>query len=666
MCGISCLLSMDASGLVNALMGMTRVIRHRGPDNEGYMRFIGGRIETWNAAEGAQADEQGAQPISQAAGVRGGACLGLGHRRLAIVDTSRLGHQPMSYEAGRYWITYNGELYNYVELRRELERVGHQFASSSDTEVILAAYSQWGENCVARFNGMWALVIFDASTQTLFVARDRFGVKPLYYWVGPYGHLAIASEIKQFAALPGWSARLNPRRCYDFLVWSVTDHTDETLFAGVFQLRPGHCIKLDLAAWVKCVDAEGRLRSRAWYRLEVKPFGGSFEDAAREYRQLLTDSVRMHLRADVPVGSCLSGGVDSSSIVCVANRLLRRDVDEPRQNTFTAVVDAPCYNEHRYVHEVVRATAVASATVKPTVEGLFSALDALVWHQDEPFGSTSVYAQWEVFRLAAGKGVKVMLDGQGADETLGGYPVFYGARLAALVRRVRLLSLVGELRELQRVRPVAASYLLKSFAAALTPVPLLTWAREFAEGVVSLGWLNIGKLGVNSGYPFVHESRFCGDSIASLSRVQLLESSLPMLLRFEDRNSMAHSIEARVPFLDYRVVEFALGLPDRYKIRDGLTKAILREAMRGVIPEAVRTRADKLGFVTPEKLWLREHGADLFRRALRDAVDASAGILRPSALELLERVIRGRRPFSFLIWRLISFGSWMRVFGVRA
>jgi asparagine synthase (glutamine-hydrolysing) len=564
------------------------------------------------------------------------------------------------------WITYNGEVYNYLELRGELAALGHAFSTQSDTEVVLAAYRQWGRECLQRFNGMFAFVLFDRSRRTLFAARDRFGVKPLYYWVSPERLVAFASEIKQFTVLPGWQARINGQRAYDFLNWGVSDHTDETLFRGVFQLRGGEALELDLASDdLLRVSPGGRLPAYRWYELRGLPFAGTPADAAQEFRALLTDSVRLHLRADVPVGSCLSGGLDSSSIVCVMNELLRGQNASALQRTFSACATVKRFDEREFIDDVVRQTGTDAHFVYPSLEELFPLLDRITWHQDEPFGSTSIYAQWHVFRLAAENGVRVMLDGQGADEQLAGYHGFFAARYSDLLRGLRWRRLWQEMQRAHELHGHPPSLSVKYALNGVLPEWLRQPLRRLAgRSANNVPWLDMAALGAEPGDPFRKIAPSGSTSVAAMSHAQLTATSLPMLLHWEDRDSMAHSVEARVPFLDYRLVEFVLGLPDDYKIAGGVTKRVLRDGMQGVLPERVRTRMDKLGFVTPEEVWLREDGPVHFRKALHDSVDASGGVLKPEVSKLLDAMIEGRQPFSFLIWRLISFGAWMRVFSV--
>jgi asparagine synthase (glutamine-hydrolysing) len=425
MCGIAALYEPGAPAwLAEVTRAMTRAVRHRGPDGEGFASFGADATATPWLSDETPPGVAGAREAPS------GAVLGFGHRRLSILDLSIAGHQPMPDARDECWLIFNGEIYNYVELRAELAGRGHAFASGTDTEVILAAWREWGAACLDRFNGMFAFVLFDRRTRRLFAARDRFGVKPLYLWRTPSGGLALASEIKQFTAHPQWRARLDGQRAYDFLNWGICDHTRHTLFAGVQQVRGGEYLLAPL-------DDVPRVEPQRWYELKSAPFAGDFAAAGARFRELLDDSIRLRLRADVPVGSCLSGGLDSSSIVCTMRAQLGERAPA-LQNTFSAYSDVARFDERTYIEEVAAATGAERHAIVPSPDTLLTELDALTWHQDEPFGSTSIFAQWCVFRLARQNGVVVMLDGQGADEALGGYHGYFGPRLAGLLRQGRL------------------------------------------------------------------------------------------------------------------------------------------------------------------------------------------------------------------------------------
>jgi len=581
----------------------------------------------------------------------------LAHCRLSIIDLSPAGHQPMSYGDDRYWIVYNGEVYNYRELREELEALGHQFKSHTDTEVVLASYAQWGKECLHRFNGMWAFIIFDTETGTVFASRDRFGVKPLYYWFSPEGFLAFASEIKQFTVLPGWSAVLNRERAYDYLTFGLIDHTHETLFKDVFQVRGGEAVEFSAH------DVPPTLPVYKWYTLEVKKFQGTPEEAAATFRELLSDAVRLRLRSDVPIGSCLSGGLDSSSIVCLVNDILKESGDQSVQRTFSAFSHEKRVDESSFVKEVVACRKIESLSVYPEMDDLFRELDDIIWHQDEPFDSTSIFAQWNVFRLASQNHVKVMLDGQGADEMLGGYHYFFGIHFAGLLSKLKFFTLFKEIQAAQelhryRVRDDLGRIVYYTLPGSFRGI----MGRILPQHGDAEDWFNLGSLVKHPGKsPFAEIS--CDDPFTDQCYSRLLTTNLPALLHWEDRNSMAFSIESRVPFLDYRVVEFSLSLPAEYKLHKGITKKVLRDAMKGQLPEKIRNRQDKLGFATPEEEWIhRDPG--IWRKALEESITDSGGLVKLAALERFDEVIRGERPFTQHIWRAICLGTWMRKFNV--
>jgi asparagine synthase (glutamine-hydrolysing) len=674
MCGISAYLAFNKFEC-KSIVSMTDVIRHRGPDDEGFVlfdslsalpHFCGGKDTPSDAyqAVAAYAPKEKLTSLSDYP-----VKLALGHRRLSIVDLSPLAHQPMSTPDGRYLIVYNGEVYNHLELRVELEQLGSSFISNSDTEVILQAYRLWGKACLSRFNGMFAFLIYDRAKNILFGARDRFGVKPLYYHITEAG-IGFASEIKQFTVLPDWSARMNGQRVYDFLNWGITDHTDETLFKDVFQLRGGQAFELCLDDFSSTNDkfATGaKLPVFTWYELKPRTFRGTQADSAEQFRTKLIDSVKLHLRADVPVGSCLSGGLDSSSIVCIANQLLHDQNAHLLQRTFSACTDVAKFDERNWIDIVVNATGVKAHYVYPALSGLFSDVADITWHQDEPFGSTSIYAQWNVFRLAAENKVKVMLDGQGADEQLAGYHGYFGPHLATLFKSLRWMTLLKEAKAMRRLHGYSYTKAAAYLASASLPESIKNALRR-ATGRVehSPDWLNMDALGCKAENPLLPIGAAGADTVQALSIAQLTASNLQMLLHWEDRDSMGHSIESRVPFLDYRLVEFVLGLPDEYKLSGGVTKRVLRAGMSGILPDAIRDRMDKIGFATPEETWLRETASDLFREKLQVVLAESSEIFNKEACQqMLEDIISGTSRFNFLPWRLISFGEWVRRFEVK-
>jgi asparagine synthase (glutamine-hydrolysing) len=590
---------------------MTDIIAHRGPDGMGY--YI---------------DDS----------------LAFGHRRLSIIDLSELGHQPMEY-LERYVITYNGEVYNYIELRKELEERGYAFRSHTDTEVILAAYDHWKDGCLDRFNGMFSFAIYDREEKTVFCARDRFGVKPFYYTrIGK--SFAFGSEIKQFTVLPSWRPELNEDVLVDFLVFDIKDHNDATFFKDVFQLKGGHCLSY--------VIGNGQFVIRRWYNPDLdKEVRMGEAETESAFRDLFYDSVRLRLRSDVKVGSCLSGGVDSSSIVSVVNELLKEESKSDIQEVVTSCFKEKQFDEQEYVDDLVQRKNIVSHKVYPAFNDLMHDMDKIVWHQDEPFGSTSVFAQWNVFKSARSNDLKVMLDGQGADEILCGYPTYFGPGLIDKFASLRVGGLVREVRALRRDN-YSAKWIAK---------------EVFKNLIGSRRFTSLNKR-LSRKYAYVSDHLFSDQrtdysyrSLKQMSFRQVFETNLPMLLHYEDRDSMAFSIESRVPFLDYRLVEFCYRLPDRHKIDDGVTKVIIRKALRNIVPEKIFARRDKMGFVTPEKIWMKENAA-FFRDELNDAVRRLSPYVNEKIIDIFEGYLNDSIPFDFTVWKVVALNRWMKVFNI--
>jgi asparagine synthase (glutamine-hydrolysing) len=571
----------------------------------------------------------------------------LASRRLAILDLSQAGDQPFSSLDGRLHVAYNGEIYNYRELRDELRARGHRFTSGTDTEVILAAYREWGDACVERFNGMWAFALWDSNEERLFCSRDRFGVKPFYYRCDQ-GRLVFASELKAFRADRDVPLSPNTTVIRDFIQRDWFDHTDETFFAGIVKLPPAHTLVFD----------RNGLRLRRYWALELRepPVG----DPADAVRELFIDSIRLRLRSDVPVATCLSGGLDSSAVACVTDLLLRTEAENAkpvgeRQQTFTAYFEQPGFDERPFAQEVVNLTHAAPHWITFTATDLVGNLPAIVEAHDEPFRSTSICAGWYVMRAAAQAGIKVVLDGQGGDEVLAGYPAFYSARYADLIARARIGELGAELNAHRALYGSRRAF--EALARPFVPGGVERKLRERRSGSALLLHAQLRGLRPTrevDGSPFP-------DRLRSLLTRILTVRGLPELLHAEDRNSMTHSIEARVPFLDYRLVELLFSLDGGQLIERGRTKAILRRALADLLPPAVARRTDKLGFVTPEAAWLRgplgEFAADVF--ASRSFIER--GFVDPTAAQRrLDEHRRGELDAGFELWRVLNLELWAR------
>jgi asparagine synthase (glutamine-hydrolysing) len=651
------------------LAGMSRLLRHRGPDDEGFALFEGAGVRLFGGVDTPQSsyDPQVSycpRGALAAAGHVGSGGVALGHRRLSILDLSSHGHQPMSYQ-DRYWISYNGEVYNYLELRAELQASRYCFTTRSDTEVILAAYDRWGPECLSRMNGMWSLAILDTVDRRLFMARDRFGVKPLYLR-RRRNRLAFASEIKAFSALEDWQPQADRARLLDMLVWNISDHTEHTMFEGVVQLPPGHYLSIDLGPLFRQqAGSESWLdtQPRRWYSLPEPAPAPRAESAAAMLRELLNDSVKLRLRSDVTVGSCLSGGLDSSTIVCLMSEQLRAQPGAAGLCTFTARSHDSEFDESRYARAVSKRAGSIMHEVTPEPARLFDDLDRLIWHQDEPFISTSIFAQWCVFQLARKAGVVVMLDGQGADETLCGYRGFFGAYLAGLVRQGQLARWAAEVAAIRAQIGFTRARSLGYTAAYLMPGLVGLIGRLDNRAYSDRSWLRPGVHGAFDNDPLRYNGARA-NSIRAMSVAQVTATNLPMLLHWEDRNSMAFSVEARVPFLDYRVVELCLNLADEEKVGGGISKAVLRRSMRGTVPDLILDRRDKLGFVTAERLWATRDMANRFRSELSEAVRSMPDILSPTIIDRFEEVVAGRRPFDHRYWRAICTARWVNAFKV--
>lgn len=655
MCGITGLWHLDQNRTVSPQLihQMTSLLRHRGPDDEGYL-FA-------NTATGCVAECGGPDTVSplnlpDARGLDDTACFNLafGFRRLSIIDVSPAGHQPMSTADGLLWLVYNGEIYNYLELRAELEAKGYSFKTATDTEVILYAYREWGADCLQRFNGMWAFALWDAQKRQLFCARDRFGIKPFYYvWDGET--FAFASEIKALLQLPDLPRRPNNSVIYDYLRSGGLDYTGETFFENILQLPAAHHLTLQ----------NNRLAVSSYWDLDLPGAAGPPQDEsayAQEFYHLFEDAIRLHLRSDVPVGTCLSGGLDSSAIVVVANNLLFNGNTGPeivgrQQKTFSSCFDDPRFDERQYIEPVLAATGAERNFTFPSAQKLMQAVPRLIWHHDEPFPSTSIFAQWSVMELAASRGVKVLLDGQGGDELLAGYQPCFDFYWGSLLRQGHWGELGQDLAAYRRLFDSSLPGLAARTARTFAPVSWQGMVRRARAG---------GTLGLNPEFARTYRRKtrefvYRGRDPFRHYLYDLTRYGLPRLLRFEDRNSMAHSIEARVPFLDYRLVEFSFALPAEQKIKRGLTKVVLRNALRDVLPEPIRMRTNKMGFVTPEQTWLANELYDwLYAIITSESFQNREYFDAPQILQALQAHAAGQRDISALAWRWVNLELWLR------
>ena len=658
MCGIAGIFSQEGKRVDPALLfGMTNSIRHRGPDDEGFL-LVDSKKGVVEHRRGDDTIPQVRSPHILESFGDGTPNLALGWRRLGIIDLSPTGHQPMSNGEQTVWIIFNGEIYNYIELREELLAKGYVFRTKTDGEVIIHAYQEWGMECLSRFNGMWAFALWDGRAKKLFCARDRFGVKPFYYFKNN-DVFTFASEIKALLLNPAIARKANHQTVYDYLAYATIDHTDETLFSGIKQLPPAHYL---------AIDGAGTIEIRKYYTLHCNSELGSFDQAENKrhtdkFKELLFDSVKLRLRTDVPLGSCLSGGLDSSTIVCMANTLMVQDgvIDRSligeHQKTFTAEYDNAQYSEKAFVDKVIARTNAQPHFVHPDGRELWGELEKVIYHQDEPFNSTSAYAQWNVMRLAHKNGMKVLLDGQGGDELLGGYAYHVPIYHAELLRHLRFGTLFAEMRATSTIsqRPAYRQLveLLGKTARNIFP------DSAFDQITASRGFMNPD---FSSSRKKTLTAAKRNDSLQERLLQEETRLNLQQLLHYEDRNSMAFSIEARVPFLDFRVVEYGMQIPVQFKIHNGWSKYPLRCAGEGLIPNEVQWRKDKMGFVTPQDKWMRMLQPQI-RALLFDEHLRAEEFLSPSSLRRQLQHDPPTIPHSTL-WRVVNLELWMRRFDV--
>ncbi|WP_347507200.1 asparagine synthase (glutamine-hydrolyzing) [Pseudomonas anguilliseptica] len=632
MCGIAgSLATFGNSGeITNSLKKMMSAIRHRGPDGDGI----------W-------LDER--RPV------------GLGHVRLAIIDPEH-GKQPMVTEDGRFIVVFNGAIYNYLELRRELINKGHPIHSYSDTEVLLYAYREWGERFVDRLLGMFAFAIWDKHEQRLFCARDRIGIKPFYYHFDGR-RLVFASEIKAILADNGVKAQANPDGLQDYLTFQFC-LDEKTLFQGVNKLEPGYC----LSAWYEGDSLKIQTR-QYWdlhYNIDEEHDERYFIDTLSG---LIDDSVRLHMRSDVPLGAHLSGGLDSSAIVCLASRMLGGE----KMHTFTgAFSEGPQFDETGYAKDVATFAGTQYNEIYiPAGNELADMLPRLMYYMDEPLAGPGVIPQYYVSQLAA-KHVKVVMGGQGGDELFIGY-----ARYMALYLEKCLSGAIYQTADQNRYA-VSLESIVPNLPLLATYQPMLQglWKNglfaphdqryfsllDRSEGMVQL--FNQGVLQSSSGYSSFESFQriFNRSEMHSLVNQMTyfdLKGSLPALLHVEDRTSMAASIESRVPLLDHRIVEFMATIPPNIKFAQGRMKHLFKESVRSAVPQSIFDRKDKMGFPTPLTQWTKGVARDFVRDTLLSDRARQRGLYDVVAVE---KALGNESEFGRVVWGLLCLELWHRIF----
>jgi len=605
MCGICGIINFDQTNKINEtqLRGMMKSIKHRGPDDEGH--YIDNNI-------------------------------GLGFVRLSIIDLSPAGHQPMISEDGRYVLIFNGEIYNYIELREELSGK-YVFRTKTDTEVLLNAYREWGRECLHKFNGMFAFVIYDTKTRDLFFARDRFGIKPFYYSIDNE-RLIFASEARAIIPFLKDPAP-NSKALYEYLVFNRTDQGDFTFFRDINKLHHGSC----------AVYKDGKFQAGKWYELE-QHIKAPFADPG-EFYQGLRESVKLRLRSDVPIGVCLSGGLDSSSIVSI----MMKEFDKHDVNTFSAVYEKGEQADESSFIDLYKGQLENMHYTRPTAATLRTDLEDLVDCHSEPVATMGPYAQFSVMKLAK-QHVTVTLDGQGADEQLAGYHYFYASLFKEQLRQFKLGTLFKEMNAYRKMQK--SIYALKYLGLYMMPPFLKDRMTRMSHDYIDDGFYTSGK-----DQSQMHTTLYNPKNL-NQSLIQHFEYKLEHLLKWEDHNSMWHSIESRVPFLDHRFVERTLSLPSDKLIKNGYTKAIMREAMKGVLPEPIRMRTDKIGFLTPWEKWLTD---DTFKTYIMDTINSAAfsqrGYLNAALCRKgYENFLSGKKIIPKEVWKWLNIDIWFRTF----
>jgi asparagine synthase (glutamine-hydrolysing) len=615
MCGISGIINLNRSRVdEDQIKAMMREMKHRGPNDDG--TFMEDNI-------------------------------GFGFVRLSIIDLSTDGHQPMFSHDGRYVMIFNGEIFNYVELREELKIRGYTFRTKTDTEVLLTAYIEWGEDMLHLLNGMWAFVIYDRVEKVLFGARDRYGKKPFYYIIEDERFM-FASEIPSLLAVMGKKPTPDNDALFDFLVFNRTDQNEGTFFKEIKKLNHGHSIKMRVAP--DRIRKKEPFITKKWYNLKYelrRPYKNP-----EEFREAFQESINIRLRSDVPIGVCLSGGLDSSSIVST----LVQDFKKDDVHTFSAVYGDGKYGDESKFIDLYRPQLKNMHFVQPDEHTLMADIDSIVRAHAEPIAGTGPYAQYKVMELAR-QNVTVTLDGQGADEMLAGYHYFFGFHFKNLLRKGRVGKLASEMTHYYLKHSAFMGIL--SYILFMLPAGLRARARAMEYGYIDSDFYNAHAS---------ENTSIASDLYGSLSLQDALinhfEYKLEHLLKWEDRNSMWFSIEARVPFLDHRLVESTLSLDDDLIINEGMTKHILREAMKGRLPEKIRMRRDKIGFGTPHDEWFR---TPIFQKYINDIINspafASRGLVDAKKVQdLYAKHLDRKGNHGKEIWKWIHMERWFNTF----
>jgi len=651
MCGITGIAYSDYKD-THDIQRMSDAIAHRGPDGEG---FIAISTSTGKITE--LAGNKTPVQLPPLSGFGANANIYLAHRRLSIIDLSTAGHQPMANKQKSIWITFNGEIYNYKSIRNELS--DFTYKSNTDTEVLIYAYEKWGINCLERLNGMWAFVIYDAKKNILFGARDRFGVKPIYY-TQTSDFFAFNSEIKGLLAKPDISRKINYYASAAYLRNGLESFEGETFFESISELQPAHYFIYDIDKKELTIKRYYELQfCDIWEQFNEKKCGEYIEGVKTKVLQ----AVDLRLNADVTVGSCLSGGMDSSAIVCSINKLLKEKSYAsigPKQGVVTACYENSPIDESKWAQCVSDHVSAEWHKVFPKREELLNDLNDLIFSQDIPFGSTSIYAQYRVMKTAREAGITVMLDGQGGDELFTGYTPYYYTFYAEAKKNGDTDLLKTEQNYVKNtpfgdinINKINKKSHIKDIIKKILPHEIKDFLRTFIRQHESKYISVSGKTYRQYSYSTLNQ----------MLNTLMYYTSLPILLKYEDRNSMRFSIESRTPFADdIDLIEYTFSIPGVYKIHNGWSKYLLRESMGNIVPKQIKERTDKIGFSTPEYDWLQSIKPYVFDGNNSDIKK----ILNISQMEKdWEKIFtKQNRTGITNIWRYINFILWFRTFKV--
>jgi asparagine synthase (glutamine-hydrolysing) len=598
MCGISGIINKNGNRVdKEEIKKINDLISHRGPDSEGFYFEKN---------------------------------FAFGHRRLSILDLSSDGHQPMHY-LDKYVITYNGEVYNYLEIKEELLKYGYTFHSHTDTEVILASYDKWGEECVNKFNGMWAFAIYDKEKNIIFCSRDRFGVKPFYYTQVDEKFI-FGSEIKQL--LEFYSERsVNKKVLMNYLVIGYENYDNQTFFEDIFQLEQSHNLIYDLTnhTFIK----------KRYYDISKKDLDFGENESIDMYKKLLFQSIKLRLRSDVKVGTCLSGGLDSSSIAAIASSL-NKEVTDERFIAIHAKSTEKKSDESDYAKKVAEHCDLELNLIEPSKIDFVEILDEVIYTQEEPFRSPSIVMQYFVMKKAKDIGCTVLLDGQGGDETLLGYERYYPVYLLDL----NFINMIKGFFSSSKNSKLSKSEIIKYFL-------YFTSSKIRVKRLKKKNYFFKKDYIEKSSFNLVKDNATNYLNIFDLQYEELYKTQLPQLLKYEDRNSMRNSIETRLPFIDYKVVEAALSINNRFKINEGWTKNILRKSVESILPFDVIWRKNKMGFEAPEKTWLEEIDSDI-KNTIQNSI-----ILKEICIEIPYELLDNTQK-----WKLFNVAKWENIYNV--